>query len=207
MMSKTNSVRGRRNSRQWDVILFFASGSFMLINLAALWIRTYFDSGLSIMWAAIPGIIGFAASVIGLLTLYSRISSQAPRLARSGAGFALVSGAALGIAAVWIFSTSIFGSGISGSAPSGVLALIGVFIMSMVIAFICNAVAFLIGSSLRNIGFLLLVPVASWGVMLVVGMNKGLEAGLSLDVYTNGIIALAFLLLGFFLQKNKEVTG
>lgn len=203
-MNRIKSVRGRRHPRQWDSILFFAAGSFMLINLAALWLRIYSDSGLSIVWAAIPGIIGFAASVIGLLKLYSRVAFEAPRLARSGAGFALVSGAALGIAAIWIFAISVFGGGISGSPPSGILALIGIFIVSMVIAFICNAAAFLIENSSRSIGLLLLVPVTSWSVMLVVGMIKGLEVGLSLDIYLNGVIALAFLLTGFFLRKNTS---
>ena len=64
----------RRHPRQWDSILFFTAGSFMLVNLMILWIRIYSGSGLSIVWAAIPGIIGFAASVIGLLKLYPRVS-------------------------------------------------------------------------------------------------------------------------------------
>lgn len=170
----------------------------MLINVVALWIIFYSDPQLSILWAAIPGIIALTTSVIGLLKLYPRISSETLWLARSGAGFALVAGTALCIAAIWIFA-----GGISESIPNGVLALIGIFLVSMVIAFICNAVAFLIDGSSRNIGYLLIVPVASWGIMLVVGMIKGLEVGISLDFYTNGLIAVAFLLIGFLLRKNK----
>ena len=66
----------------------------------------------------------------------------------------------------------------------------------MALAFIFNAAAFLINSSSQNIGYLLMVPVASWGLMVIVGIINGLESGLSLDQYTNGPIAVAFL-LGF----------
>lgn len=188
--------------RQWDSLLFFIAGSFLLANVSFLWIRFYSDLQLSIVWAAIPGIIGFATSIIGLFKLYPRLSSRTPWLARSGAGFALIAATALCIAAAWILFISIFAGGISGSPPNGIMALIGIFIIAMVMAFICNAVAFLMNSSLRSIGYLLMVPVASWSVMLIVGIIKGFEVGLSLDLYTNGIIALAFLFVGFLLGKK-----
>ena len=62
----------------------------MLINTMFLWIRFYSDYQLSILWAAIPAIIGLEASVFGLLKLYPRVSSNAPLVAKSGAGFALL---------------------------------------------------------------------------------------------------------------------
>lgn len=190
-----------QKSRQWDSILFFAAGSFMLINVVVLWIRYYSIFQLSILWAGIPGIVALAASIIGLLKLYPRISSEAPRLARSGAGFSLIAGAALSIAAIWIFGIAIFLGEISEHIPGGVLALIVVFIVSMVIAFICYAIAFLIHSSSQGIGYLLMVPIASWVLMLVVGMIEGLETGLALDLYTNGFIAVAFIFIGLLLKK------
>jgi len=198
-MSEGNMVK--KNTRQWDSIIFFAAGSFMLVNVVCLWMRYISDFRLSILWAAIPGIIAFAASVIGLLRLYPRISSKSPSLARSGAGFALVASAALCMAAIWIVVVSVFAGGISEPPPNGILALAGIFIVAMVIAFICNAIAFLINSYSRNIGYLLAIPVASWSAMLFVGMIKGMEAGLSLDLYTNGLIAASFLSLGVFLRK------
>lgn len=210
-MTKTESIgvdkakgnAGARDFNQWSSILFFIAGTFMLINVVFLWIRFYSDSQLSILWAAIPAIIGLAASVLGLLKLYPRISYETPWLARCGAGFAIVASTALCIAAIWILGASIFAGGISEPPPAGILALIGIFMVSMVIAFICCAVAFLINSSSRKIGYLLLVPVACWGVMLVVGMINGMEVGLSLDFYTNGLIAIAFLSIGFLaMQKH-----
>lgn len=189
---------------KWDSILFLAAGSFMLINVAVLWIRYYSIFQLSILWAAIPGIVALTTSIIGLFKLYPRILPNAPRLARSGAGFALIAGGSLGIAALWIFGIAIFSGEVPQPPPSGVLALIGVFIVSMVITFVCCAIAFLLYSSSKGIGYLLMIPVASWGVMLFVGMIEGLEVGLTLDLYTNGFIAVAFIFIGLMLNKDKS---
>jgi len=191
------------NSRQWDSILFLAAGSFMLINVVVLWIRYYSMFQLSILWAAIPGIAALTASIIGLFKLYPRFSSKASRLARSGAGFALIAAVSLSIAAIWIFGIAIFTGEISQPPPGGVLAFIGAFIVSMVIAFICYSIAFLIYGYSQGIGYLLLVPVASWGLMLVIGIIEGLEVGLTLDLYTNGFIAVAFIFIGLLLKKEK----
>lgn len=183
-------------------ILFFSAGILMLVNVAFLWIRYYSNVQLSILWAAVPGIFALTASIIGLLKLHPRVSSTAtPWLAHSGAGFALMAGVALSIATIWIFSIALFSGGISEPLPNGVQALIGVFLIAMVMAFIFNAAAFLINSSSQNIGYLLMVPVASWGLMLIVGIVNGLESGLSLDQYTNGLIAVAFLSIGFLVKK------
>jgi len=200
-MAETNLERGK--FKQWHSIMFFVAGGFLAINVIVLWVRLLSDLQLSILWAAIPGIIAFAASVIGLLKLYPRISLEAPWLSRGGAGFALTASVALCAAAIWILGASVFAGGISEPPPKGIIALAGIFILSMVVAFIFNAVAFLISRTSRSIGYLLLVPVASWGAMLVIGIIKGIETGISLDIYTNGVIAAAFLSLGFLLRKNK----
>lgn len=192
-----------RNVKQFDSIMFFVASGFLAINVISLWVRLLSDLQLSILWAAIPGIIAFAASVIGLLKLYPKISSEAPWLSRGSAGFALAASVALCAAAIWILGASVFAGGISEPPPKGILALAGIFMVSMVVAFIFNAVAFLMSRTSKSIGYLLLVPVACWCVMLVVGMIKGMEAGTSLDIYTNGIIAVAFLSIGFMLRKNK----
>lgn len=193
----------QRKFKQWHSLMFFIAGGFLAINVIVLWVRVLSDLQLSILWAAIPGMIAFAASVIGLLKLYPRISPEAPWLSRCGAGFALTASVALCAAAIWILGASVFAGGISEPPPKGILALAGIFILSMVIAFILNAVAFLTSRASRNIGYLLFVPVASWAAMLVIGTIKGIEAGISLDIYTNGLIAAAFLSLGFLLRKNE----
>jgi len=167
-----------QDSRQWDSIMFIVAGSFMSVNAVSLWVMNYSNSQISLLWVAIPGIAALTASIIGLFKLYPRISSKAPWLARSGAGFALIAGFALCLAAIWIFGIAIFVGEISEHIPGGVLALTGVFIVSMVIAFICYAIAFLKNNFSQAIGYLLIVPIASWGIMLVVGMIESLEVGL-----------------------------
>ena len=198
MITKNGNAQ---KSRQWASILFFAAGSFMLVNVVSLWVMNYSNTQISLLWAAIPGIAALTASITGLLKLYPRISTEAPWLARCGAGFALTAGVALSITAIWIFSIAIFVGEISEHLPGGVMALIGVFIVSMVIAFICYAIAFLIHRTSQGIGYLLMVPVVSWGLMLVVGMIEGLEVGLKLDLYTNGFIAGGFIFIGLLLKK------
>jgi len=190
-------------SKQPDVILFLIAGSFMLINTAFLWVRHFSGYTLSILWPAIPAIIAFSVCVFGLFKLYHRISPKAPKLAKSGALLALVASCALGIAAIWIFRASVFGDGVPTPLPTGLGALVGLFIVAMVLAFLNNAVACLMDKGLRNLGYLLIVPVAMWTLMLVVSIFKGLNVGLSLDFYTNAVIGLAFLATGLTLSKRE----
>lgn len=201
--SKTNES----SMNHWSSRFFTIAGSFMLVNTAFLWIRYYSDNQLTLLWAAIPSIIGLTSSVIGLLKLYPRISSFAPKTAKSGAAFGLVACASLGIATVWIFVVSVFGEGISGGPSQGLLMLIAIFMVAMILAFFSNAIGFLRHSAQRSIGYLLSVPLAMWLLMMVIGAVQGMEVGLSLDYYTNGVIAVAFLALGFTLKTNKDVAS
>lgn len=198
-----NESAGTPVPSKWDSIFFFSAGILMLVNVAFLWIRYYSNIQLSILWAAVPGIFALTASIIGLLKLHRRISSTGtPWLAHSGAGFALLAGVALCIAAIWIFGMALFPGRVSEPLPNGIQALTGIFVVSMVMAFIFNAAAFLINSSSPNIGYLLMVPVVSWGLMVVAGIINGLESGLALDLYTNGPIAVSFLSIGFLVKKG-----
>lgn len=192
----------KRNFGRWAYRVFIIAGVFMAINTALLWIRFLSDLQLSILWPAIPGIIGLASGVFGLLMLYPRASANAPWLAKSGAAFALLAAASLSLAAIWIFAVSVFGAGVPEPVPQGVLALIGIFIIAMVLAFSSDAFAFLLSSSQRKIGYLLTVPLAMWALMLIVSVASGVTVGLSLDFYTNAIIAASFIGLGFVLKEN-----
>jgi hypothetical protein len=148
--------------------------------------------------------IGLASAVFGLFKLYARASVNAPLVAKSGAGFSLLSSASLGIAALWIFAVSVFCGGMPEQQPQWFLVLIAIFMITMILAFASNAIAFLLYSPQRNIGYLLMVPLAMWAIMLVVSTIKGMEVGLSLDFYTNGVIAAAFLALGFTLKTSRN---
>ncbi|KGJ91919.1 hypothetical protein [Colwellia psychrerythraea] len=196
-----------RNFSRWDSRFFIIAGCFMLINTALLWIRYDSNYQLSILWTAIPAIIGLASAVFGLIKLYPRASANAPLVAKSGAGFALLAATSLSLAAIWIFAVAVFDEGIPDPAPQGLLGLIAIFMIAMVLAFFSNAIAFFRHSGQRQVGYLLTVPLAMWVMMLAVGAIKGLEVGLSLDYYANGLIAAAFLALGFTLRISRSADS
>lgn len=202
-----NLTTNARSKSKWVSRLFMVAGSFMLINTIFLWVRHFSGYQLSILWPAIPAITALALSVFGLLKLYPLASVNAPRTAKTGASFALIASISLGMAAFWIFAVSVFGAGMPQPAPQGLLVLIAIFMIAMVLAFSAYMVAFLKGATQRNLGYLLSVPVAMWAIMLVVGIIKGMETGLSLDFYTNAIIAAAFLAIGFSLKTNGSVDA
>ena len=199
-----NLTMSTGNVNRWDSRFFIFAGCFMLINTLFLWLRHYSNYQLSILWPAIPAITGLASSVFGLLKLYPRVSINAPLIAKSGAGFALLALASLSLVALWIFVVSVFGEGMSGQKNQWLLVLIVIFMVAMVLAFFTNAIAFLRFSTQQKVGYLLTVPLAMWFIMLVVGVMKGMERGLSLDFYTNPVIGLAFLALGFTLKASRK---
>ncbi|KAF7785546.1 hypothetical protein PRUB_a4230 [Pseudoalteromonas rubra] len=174
----------------WDARFFLIAGGFMLINTLCLWARHFSGYQLSILWPAIPAIIGLASSVLGLYKLLPRIVSRAPKLAKWGAGFALAALLALSIGACWVIASAVLGDATRGV---GMQALIGLFMVAMVGAFICNALVCLRDPASRTLGMALSVPVVCWSLMLLVGMLYGAEVGLALDFYTNGLLALAFV--------------
>ena len=202
-----NARIGPRAPKHWDFRLFCIAGGFMLLNTVFLWIRHYLDYQLSILWAAIPAITALSTSVLGIVKLCRRLSTSRPRLAKCGSGLAFVACVTLSLAALWLFAASLFGSGLPNPAPQGFLALVGIFMVATVCAFLTSASAFLLDNTLRKIGYLLLIPVVCWGTMLVVGIINGLEVGISLDFYANGVIAIAFLAIGYTLRTSHADTG
>jgi len=188
------------NYSGWGPGLFMAAALLMAVNAAFLWIRYLSDLGLSIAWPAIPGTIGLACAVFGLIMLYPRAHPNAPRLAKVGVGFAFLSAFSLSGSAIWILYASFFGAEGSEFPPQGALALIAAFLLSMVLSFLFNAIAFLIPPGRRKLGSLLIVPLFMWGLMLLVSAMKGIEVGLALDFYTNPIIAAAFIGISFSLR-------
>jgi len=192
------------NVSRLDSRFFIIAGCFMLINTLLLWLRHYSNYELSILWPAIPAITGLACSVFGLLKLYPRVTLYSPLVAKSGAGLSLLALASLSFVALWIFVVSVFGEGMQKQQSQWLLVLIALFMVAMILAFFTNAIAFLGIRTQQKVGYLLTVPLAMWFLMLVIGVIKGMERGLSLDFYTNPVIGAAFLALGFTLKANRN---
>jgi len=192
------------NANRWDSRFFIIAGCFMLINTLLLWLRHYSDYQLSILWPAVPAITGLASSVFGLLMLYSRVTIHAPLVAKSGAAFALLALTSLSLVALWMFIVSVFGEDMQKQQSQWLLVLIAIFMVAMILSFFTNAIAFLRISAQQKVGYLLTVPLAMWFIMLVIGVIKGMERGLSLDFYTNPVIGAAFLAIGFTLKAYRN---
>ena len=184
--------------------LFTAAGLFMGVNAALLWIRYSSDLELSVAWPAIPGTIGLACAVSGLIMLYPRANPGAPRLAKVGGGFAVLSAFSLSASALSILYAAMFAADRSEFPPLGALVLIAEFLVAVVLSFLFNAIAFLLHAGQRTLGALLLVPFIMWSVMLIISALKGVEVGLALDFYTNPIIAAAFIAISLLLGRTSR---
>jgi len=193
-----------RSFGSWGARLFMAAGLFMAVNAALLWIRYLSDLELSVAWPAIPGTVGLACAVLGLIMLYPRAKPRAPRLAKAGVGFAVVSALSLGGSALLIVYAAMSAREGSEFPPPAALALIAAFLVAMVISFLSYAVAFLIPAGRRMLGAFLLVPLLMWGLMLITSAIMGIEIGLALDFYTNPTIAAAFIGIGLRLRRAKN---
>jgi hypothetical protein len=142
------------------------------------------------------------ASLAAQIGLYPRIAGRALRLARAGSGAAMAAGTILCIAAVWIIGSALQG-GIPQPPPGWFLALIAVFMLAFILAFVLTAAASLrAGGSSRAIGYLLLVPVISWAIILIAGIMSSMNEALLLDFYTNGVIGVAFVAIGNILPTR-----
>lgn len=188
----------------WGPRFFMAAGLFMAVNAALLWIRYLSDLELSIAWPATPGTAGLACAVLGLIMLYPRAKPGAPRLAKAGVGFAVLSALSLGGSALLIVYAAMSAAEGSEFPPATALVLIAAFLVAMVISFLSYAGAFLIPAGRRILGAFLLVPLLMWGLMLITSAIKGIEIGLALDFYTNPIIAAAFIGIGLSLRRAKD---
>ena len=145
--------------------------------------------------------------MFGLLKLYPRVIINSPIVAKSGATFALLALASLSLVALWVFVVSVFGEGMQKQLSQWLLVLIAIFMVAMILSFFTNAIAFLRISTQQKVGYLLTVPLTMWFIMLVIGVIKGMERGLSLDFYTNPVIGVAFLALGHILKANINSEG
>lgn len=190
----------RRSPGQWSPVLFFAAGGLLLVQVFMIGLLRYNIASFSDLWIAPPAIAALAASLAGLITLYPQIWGHAPRTARAGTGFAITAGTLLCLAVLWIM-----GGTLLGGAPEPPMGVIAAFMIAFVLSLILTAAASLqSGGSMRRVGYLLLVPVISWGMILVVGAMTSMSEALLLDFYTNGLISIAFLAIGHILKPQRE---
>jgi hypothetical protein len=183
---------------------FIAAGSLMLCQVLVVGLRRHGMASLSELWAALPAIAAIIASIVGLVALYPRFNGRSRRLALAGVGAVLGAGAILCAAATWLASIAVLQGGVPQPLPGGLLAAIAGFMIAYVLGFVLNAAAGLRSEGMQRVGWLLLVPVASWSVILGVAVTSNLNDALKLDLYTNAVIAFAFIALGVLLKNDRS---
>jgi hypothetical protein len=183
-------------------VAFIAAGSLMLCQVLVVGLRRH-DFAVSELWAALPGVAAIIASIVGLIALYPRFTGRSRRLALAGVGAALGAGVILCAAATWLAGSAVLGGGVPQPLPGGLLAAIAGFMIAYVLGFVLNAAAGLRSEGMRHVGWLLLVPVASWSVILGVAVTSNMGDALKLDLYTNAVIALAFIAIGVLLKNGR----
>lgn len=191
-------------SGQYGSAAFIAAGSLMLMQVLAVGLRRFGFASLSELWAALPAIAAIIASIVGLIALYPRFNGRARRLALAGVGAAVVAGVTLCAAAAWLAgSVMLNGGGVPQPLPAGLLGAIAGFLIAYVLGFVLYAAAGLRSEGMQRIGWLLLVPVASWSVILGAAVTTNLNDALKLDLYTNAVIAVAFIAIGGHLKDGR----
>jgi hypothetical protein len=154
---------------------FIAAGSLMLIQVLVIGLRRHGFASLSEFWAALSGIAAIIVSIVGLVALYPRFTGRSRRLALVGVGAALGAGVTLCAAAAWLAGSAARDGRVPQPLPGGLLAVIAGFMIAYVLGFVLNAAAGLRSQGMRRIGWLLLVPVASWSIILGVAVTNNLS--------------------------------
>lgn len=184
--------------------LFSAAGILMLIQVLLIGLRRLGAESIPEYWAAPPAIGSVVTFICGLISLYPLTVDSSPKLSLTS----VLSGITAGFI---LLATSIYLAYIaleSGAAPQPLPLVIqggvALFMVSFISALISGATACLRTRSMRSIGFMLFVPVLLWCVILAAATAITMTEALKLDVFTNGVIALALLAVGFKIRNHNN---
>ncbi len=186
--------------------VFISAGLLMLAQVFIIGLRRYGLDSIPEWWAAPPAIGAVVATIFGLVTLYSRIHSRSRRCAFASLCMGVISGILLCATTLWLVLNVIEDGAIAPLLPTLVQAAIALFMFTFIMALLLSAAACLQTRAMRIIGLLLLVPVFAWCLILGVAMVSTMTEALRLDFYTNGMIAIAFIAVGFLLGNDKNTV-
>lgn len=179
--------------QRWSPALFLLTG-VVLIGYASLFATEAFMDTYPAVRDFI-GPVGYIIGFVGLLGLYPALTDRSPKLARAGAGFAVV-----GIVG-WLVSI-ILRADLLGSEPEALGAVQAIAILiGMILAFLVFAIAVLrTDVHTRTVGLVLLGP------FLVNLVNFGIiSAGYASPegrFVTSGLWALSYLAIGIALRNE-----
>jgi|GEM_PF-6343769 len=184
--------------------VFISAGLLMLVQVFIIGLRRHGMDFVPEWWAAPPAIGAVVATILGLITLYSRTHGHASRLAFASVCMGVTSGILLCTTALWFVFDALEGGAIPKLRPTSVQGAIALFMVTFIIALLLSAAACLRTKATRVIGFLLLVPVFAWCLILGVALMSSMSDALKLDFYTNGAIAAALIATGFLTRANNN---
>lgn len=188
----------------WCPILFLIAGASLFVHVVLVGLIGYAGSPISEGYHAVFGLAGLVGAIGGLLGFSHMVADEARRLALASALAVGVAGALFSVILLWLLGTILLTGGPQDAAPSWVGVLAPLAIVMIALGFVLSSIASLkTDVPSRTIGLLLLVPVASWIVILGVSAVTNFSAPYSLDFFANGTISVSWLAIGFSLQTGS----
>lgn len=193
-----------KSLEKWCPVVFLIAGSSLFIHVILVGLIGYAGVSISEGYHAMFGLAGLVGAIVGLLGFYPRLTDKSPRLALASVLAVAVAGILFSGVLVWLLGTTLLTGGPQDTAPSWVGVLAPLAIVMIASGFVSTSIASLrTDVPSRTIGLLLMVPVASWIVILVVSVLANFTAPYSLDFFANGAISISWLAIGYRLQTES----
>lgn len=201
----SSSNRGLWKSLEtWCPIVFLIAGISLSIHVVLVGLIGYAGVSISEGYHAMFGLAGLIGAIVGLLGFYPKLIDKSPRLARASVLAVGGAGILFSVILVWLLGSTLLVGGPQDTTPGWVGILAPLAIVLIASGFVSTSVASLrTGVPSRAVGLLLLVPVASWIVILVVSVVTNFTAPYALDFFANGAISLSWLAIGYTLQTGS----
>ena len=183
--------------------LFIGAGVFTFVQVFLIGLLKFGIAAFPEQWLSLPGILSQVMILLGLVGLGYRTAPLAPRLTRASKTSIWIASVILGLAVLALVSEGPLPPESSGSPGVWLPILVAAFIISLIAAYIFSALACGNVNGMRSIGYLLGIPVASLGFIMVVGILTSIGDALRLDFYTNAVNACAYIAIGVILKSEK----
>jgi hypothetical protein len=176
--------------------LFIAAGVLMMISVVLIAASHLPDANIPQASFALPAMGAQITCILGLLALYPALSA-ATLLSRAGALAAWAAGAIM-IGGIAMVATA------GDNAPALIHGVGYAYTVAVSLAFaLTSGAAFVISGPRNALAYLLLAPALIWLPIVIVGATASFAQALSLDLYTNALVSLVLLALGWTLHRAR----
>jgi hypothetical protein len=203
--NRSNGAEDRKGSwnilEQWSSTLFLIAGGLMVVHTGVHALIAFTNTNYPLHHELPFGVVGHILAFVALLGLYPQLVARGPKLARVGAGLAV-----LGTVGWFVIGAQT----LSETLGVGLPAWLGVFAILTIVAVILGYLAFGVaglrtGIVTRTTAVLLLTPVLVMVYNMTVALTTGgTEEG---QIIVAGGFALAHLAIGAALRSDEFPTG